>query len=338
MLILQITLFVTFIFLILGYSYMLITPALLVGKTPIIQYVKLLAQTFFTWVLTQGFKTNFKLAQSEQNIGKLINENQDKIDILICNHTSTLDFLIIMSYLQEWEIDSYNFVFKSDILYTPGFGFIMYSSPDIKLNRNWEQDKETLGKQLDKIKQNGKKQVILIFPEGTRLTEKKLSEGQKFSVENSLPVYENLMVPKSKGLWFIVNHLAQTNKLGRIWDISLIFSKFIKKSIGITDIFGKPVGDVNVVWRETKLDFDYTSPDKFKSWLMNLWITKDSIINNWDKIIFNQIYPETKSKTSTKLIIIIILVTTIGLLLNKYTRYYLIVSLILSYLLIIFKL
>jgi len=338
MLIFQITLFVTFVFLILGYSYMLITPGLLIGYIPIIDYVKTLAQSFFTMVLTNGFKTNFKLAESKQNIKKLINEDTDKIDILICNHTSTLDFLIIMAYLQEWEIDSYNFVFKNDIIYTPGFGFIMYASPDIKLNRNWEQDKETLGNQLDKIKTNGKKQVILIFPEGTRLTEKKLREGQDFSKKNNLPVFDNLMVPKSKGLWFITNHLAQTNKLGRIWDVTLIFPQFLKKSIGYADIFGKSIGNINTIWREVKLPENFKDQDNFKKWLMNTWITKDSLMEHHNNIIFNEIYPDTNIKTSTKLLTIIIIIALIGLLFNKYSRYYMLGSLLLSYVLIIFKL
>lgn len=338
MLIFQITLFVTFVFFILGYSYLLITPGLLVGYTPIISYVKTLAQTLFTMILSKGFKTNFKLGETQQNIKQLINENPDKIDIIVCNHTSTLDFLLVMSYLEEFEIDSYNFVFKNEITYTPGFGFIMYANPDIKLNRNWEQDKETLGKQLDKIKTNEKKQVILIFPEGTRLTETKLREGQEFSKLNNLPVFNNLMVPKSKGLWFIINHLNNSGKLGRIWDVTLIFPNYIQKSIKATDIFGKPIGDVNMVWREVNLDLNFKNPDEFKKWLINLWITKDSFIKHHNKLVFNQIYPDKKTKTSNKLLIVILLTVLIGCFFNKYTRYYLLGSLLLSYILIIFKL
>jgi len=338
MLIFQITLFVTFVFLILGYSYLLITPGLFIGYTPIINYVKVIAQSFFTMVLDKGFKTNFKLAETKQDIKKLINSDTDKIDIIVCNHTSTLDFLIMMTYLEELDIQSYNFVLKNEITYTPGFGLIMYASQDVKLNRNWEQDKEILGKQLDKIKTNDKKQVIIIFPEGTRLSEQKLKEGQLFSQSNNLPVYDNLMVPKSKGLWFIVNHLSKSGKLGRIWDTTLIFPNFIKKSIKSSDIFGKPLGDIKTVWREVKLDENFEDQDGFKKWLINLWVTKDSLIKHHDKVIFNQVYPNEKIKTSTKLSLLILFLIIIGLLLNKYGRYYLLGSFLLSYILIIFKL
>ncbi len=338
MLIFQITLFVTFVFFILGYSYLLITPGLLIGSTPIINYVKTLAQSFTSLMLSKGFKTNYKLCETQQNIKQLINENPDKIDVIVCNHTSILDFLLVMSYLEEFEIDSYNFVFKNEILYTPGFGFIMYSCPDIKLNRNWEQDKETLGKQLDKIKSNGKKQVIIIFPEGTRLTETKLKEGQDFSKLNNLPVFDNLMVPKSKGLWFILNHLSETGNLGRIWDVTFILPNYIQKSIKTTDIFTKPIGDVNTIWREVSLNSNFSNPDDFKKWLMNLWVTKDSFIKHHNKLVFNQVYPQEKTKTSNKLLIIILLIGILGCFFNKYTRYYLLGSFLLSYILIIFKL
>lgn len=337
MLIFQITVVVTFIFLILGYSYMLITPALLIGYTPILNYAKQIVNSFFTMLMIKGFKPNFKLAESKQDIKRLINENTDKVDIIVCNHISAFD-LIIASYLKEFGIDSCNCIMKNEIVYTPGIGYILYANTDIKLNRNWEQDKETLGKQLDNIKLNGKKQIIVIFPEGTRLTEQKLKEAQEFSKLNNLPVYENLMVPKSKGLWFIVNKLSETNKLGRIWDVTLVFPKFLQKSMSYSDVFGEQIGDVNAIWREVELDNNYKDPDAFKKWLLNLWITKDSFMKYHEKIIYNQIYPETNIKTSEKLIVIITLLVLFGLLFNKYGRYYLLGSFILSYILILFKL
>ena len=338
MLILQIILFVTFVFLILGYSYMLITPALLIGYTPIITYVKTLAQSFVTQVMISGFKTNFKLAKSDQDIIKLMNENTELIDIIICNHTSTIDFLVIMSYLQHFNIDSYNFVLKNQIIYTPGFGLIMYASPDIKLNRNWDQDKDTMGKQLDKIKLNGSKQVILIFPEGTRLSETKLKEGQDFSIKKNLPVFSNLLVPKSKGLWFIVKHLKDSNKLGRIWDVTLTIPKFIGKTAYSSKIFGKPLGDIYTVWREVTICTDYKDMDKFKKWLIDLWLTKDSFINNYKNLIYEDIQPNNNIKIGANISIIIILIASFWLIINNYGRYYLLFSFLLTYGLIFFKL
>jgi 1-acyl-sn-glycerol-3-phosphate acyltransferase len=76
------------------------------------------------------------MAKTDKNINYLINQNPELIDIVICNHVSTIDFLIVMAYLQKFNISGYNFVLKNEIIYTPGFGFIMYASQDIKLNRN----------------------------------------------------------------------------------------------------------------------------------------------------------------------------------------------------------
>ena len=71
---------------------------------------------------------------------------------------------------------------------------------------------------------------------------------------------------------------------------------------------------------------------------MNLWVEKDSFMTNNENIKFKQLYPESNIKISEKLHVIIILLTFIGLIFNKYGRYYLLVSFILSYVLIIFKL
>ena len=195
-----------------------------------------------------------------------------------------------------------------------------------------------MGKQIDGIKPTGKKQVILIFPEGTRLTEKKLKEAQDFSKSNNLPVFENLMVPKAKGLWFIVNKLAESNKLGKIWDVTIILQEYLKKSIGMSDIFGKKLGDINGIWRQVHLNRNYQDYEEFKKWLIEIWVTKDSFMKHHDKIIFKEINPMASIKNIDKITLIILFTLLLVIILNKYGRYYLLGSFILSYLLIVFKL
>lgn len=329
MIIFQIIIIIIYLFFILGYSYILITPGILFGHTSIISYAKTLTQSF----ATMGLINNFKLGQTMQNIKKLINENTNKIDIIVCNHISIFDFYLLACYLKEFEIDSYNIVLKNELVYFPGLGYMIFANSNIRLYRNWDQDIKKLEKQLNTIKLNGKKQVILIFPEGTRISDQKIKEGQKFSKLNNLPVYENLLVPKSKGLWFIINKLSNTNKLGRIWDVTLI----LPKKLDYSNKLGKSIDDVNAIWREVVLDKNYKDLNIFKSWLINLWVTKDSLIKNHKKIIYNQIYPKLNVKLSEKINIVIILLGFFGLLMNKYGRYYLLCSFILSYILIFYN-
>ena len=341
MILLQITIFITIICMGLCYSYMIITPCLLIGNLPIINYIKILGQSIFTLFILNGFNAKLKLIKQSTNttinINNLINENINLIDIIICNHISAVDIPILITYLKQFNIDSYNFVLKNQIVYTPGLGLIMYSNTDIKVNRNWNEDKKTIGKQLDKIN-NNKKQVIIIFPEGTRLNDKKLKVGQQFSINNKLPVFKNLLVPKLKGLQSIITNLKKTNKLGKIWDTTLIISKYTGKTVHLLDLFGKSIDDIFMEWKQVQLPNNYTNNDIFKNWLFDLWIDKDKLIQNYKQYEYEDINPINNIKISETIFIIITLLISIGFITNKYGRYYLLCSLILAYLLIIFKL
>ena len=203
------------------------------------------------------------------------------------------------------------------------------------MSRNWEKDKHSLANQIDKFETNpnSNKQFIIIFPEGTRSTPKKLEEGQNFSRLNNLPVFDNLLVPKSKGLHFLVNHLNKTNKLGRIWDLTLAIPKFMKQSAYINDVFGKPIGPVYGTIKELKLDFDIQDSELFKSWLLKKWEIKDEFLKNYKKYVYKKLEFNDPKYRHIALIVLICLIFSL-LLGVKYGRCYLIMSIVLSYILI----
>ena len=323
----------------ISYGYLFLTPSVLISKKLANKLSKnciKLSQSFTTIALKDGFKADFHLVSSPNNFKELANQNPELIDILVCNHLSIFDFLIIKSYLQYIGIDSFNYFLKNTINYVPGIGLIMYSSTAIKLFRNWEKDKDNLVNQINKIETgpNSNKQFIIIFPEGTRLTSKKLEECQNFSKSNNLPVYDNLLVPKSKGLHFLVNHLNKTNKLGRIWDLTLAIPKFLGKSAYVNDVFGKPLGPVYGMIKELKIDFDIQDSELFKSWLLEKWKIKDDFLNNYNKYIYKKLEFDPKYR---HIAIIALVCLIFSLFLGfKYGRYYLILSFVISYILIKF--
>lgn len=325
---------------ILAYSCLIALPSRLIRNNSLLDYFKEQGQTFSNLILKYGFQPELYLAKSDENIKEKLNENPELIDIIVSNHVSTIDFLLILGYLSKFNISSYNFVLKNEITYIPGMGLIAYICPDIKLSRNWEQDRDNITNQLDEIIQinrNGKS-IILIFPEGTRFSQEKLTQAQEFSSKNNLPTYDKLLVPKTKGLNLIINHLKQKNKLGRIWDCSLIIQKSFGKSAFLTDLIGKPVGPVFGIFRELKTDFlnkDLPDSEKFKEWFLKNWKLKDNIIQLYENFIYEKIELEIDYLNILMISLIIILFTK--LLFNEYGRYYIIAAIIISYLLIILK-
>lgn len=334
MLFIQISFIVTFIYFIMSYSYMLLTPAFLLSNNSIIQFVKKLGQTLTTLILLHGFKMEPYL--NNNDIGKKMNMNPELVDVIICNHMSEIDWVIVLAYLEHFKIDSYNLVLRKGLIYWPGLGLIVYSNKDILLDRNWELDQKHLTKQINCIQPTGKKEVILIFPEGTRINNNKLILAQKYSKESNIPIFNNLLVPKFKGIYTIINVLASKQMLGRIWDITLIAPKYMRTSFDISDMMGSFFGPIYADIRELTLESNFQNLETFKLWFIKNWQIKDSIIDNYKEKSFEKL----EYNTNYNHLIYITIISTIStlMLMNRFSRYYLMVSIIIAYVIIVFKL
>lgn len=334
----QIIYIVVFCFFMIMYSFLVLTPSVLLKNRNLIRFGRELGQTASNTLLTSGLGCKFYIKDQLDTIISQIHENPDLIDFVFVNHITTIDFLMVASYLQSLKISNFNFILRKGVVYNPMIGMTMFANNDIKLNRKWELDKNIITKQIDKIytslsKEQGK-QIIVIFPEGTRITKTKLEEGQKFSKENNLPIYKNLLVPKTKGSWTVVKHLAESNKLGKIWDITLAIPSIINgRNAHIEDLFSKKIGPVYTDIRELKINDEYKDMDLFKKWVLKQWEDKDDYLSNYSNFNYNRI--EYKDKHYNH-IIFITYMTMLGILMlsNKYTLIYVLFFAILSYIII----
>ena len=82
----------------------------------------------------------------------IINENIDKIDVVISNHIGSLDFLYLASILKQYNIDNYSFIFRKESRYLAGLGFSIYIDSDIIINKKWEEDKKLIANMAEKGK------------------------------------------------------------------------------------------------------------------------------------------------------------------------------------------
>lgn len=323
----QILYLVYFTFWVISYSQLILVPSFVINNKNTAKKIKEDAQQLSTRMLSSAFNANFYLAKTEQNINELINENKELIDIVVCNHVSTIDFLLVLNCLKKFNV-SCSPIIKKPIKYIPGYGFVCHMDNDIVLSRNWERDQRTLGEQINKIHIGNKKQVILIFPEGTRITSAKLKEGQEYSQKNNLPVFNNLLVPRTKGLWYIINHLQESQKLGRIWDMSLAIPKFMGNSAYISDLLGGSLGNIFCIIRELKIKHDKDTVN-FKNIFLKSWKEKDTMLKDYHKFIYDKVDSTNNISNS-----ILLTVFSLAILFSKSGRHYYILTLIVSYMIV----
>ena len=333
----KIIVIVVFIYLILVFANLIILPGIILQNDFLKQIPKQILQTYLACALETFFDLTFYLDSKSEVINK-IHENPDKIDIIVSNHMSTIDFLLITCFLNCLNINSYDFVLREGLLDYPGFGLLIYANKDIKVKRKWDEDKDIINKQVNNIKPNNiNKTVIIIFSEGTRITSDKLEDGQQFSKDNNLPVYNNLMVPKTKGVWAIINNLSKRNILGRIWCSSLIMPEFLGKACYMEDLTSKgSIGNIFILMREMKLTNDFENHELFKKWFLNEWAIKDNNMSNYKSLTYKKL--KSNDNYNHNIIIFLIIFISLLLLIKKNGRNYIILSFIISYIIIYMRL
>jgi 1-acyl-sn-glycerol-3-phosphate acyltransferase len=256
-------------------------------------------------------------------------KSTNKVDIVISNHINTIDFAIYVSLIRAFDQRDIYFLFKKDILFIPGSGFILGTGRDIKLNRKMEDDKENIIRSISKIKEG----LIILMPEGTRFTPEKFEAAQKYSKDNNLYVCRNTLYPKMKGIFTICNILNDSNKLGNIIDFTSFIENIKFKKAYMDVLMKEKLGDTfstinsyNIPKSSLK---DY---DVFKKWFIDtIWKTKDNILDKIDnnKLNYKELVPNMKSY---EYMILIVCVTLFFYLAFHTTGLYVPLSLLISYL------
>ena len=307
------------------YSSFIALPAFLLNKQ---NNIMPLITNNLVLTISEELIHNFKTEIYYNKELNLINK-PNKIDILVLNHPTSFDIFLVYLILKNYKPEDIIFVGKNTISYIPFIGLIYDNH--IKISRDWKDDEELLINQIKKIN-NG---IIVIFPEGTRFDNNKLIEGRKFSEINNYPIYDNLLVPKAKGLWTIYNYLKNANKIGNLYDITIISEKYLKKKAYFKHIIKNPFGNIFVVNREISIDKNIDNYNDFKLWLLNIWSEKDNIINNYKNNNYEKMnFDNYKYNHIYKISVIIIFIYFLTF---KYIRYYLLFALIVSYIIIFYK-
>ncbi|CAG8603388.1 278_t:CDS:2 [Racocetra persica] len=125
----------------------------------------------------------------------------DESAIVISNHQSFSDFYMLHSVaIRRNMLPHVKYFAKDSLKYARiCFSFMVHN------------DESQLKKIFKTIKAYAAPIWIVNFVEGTRLTSKKLLEGQRFAKERGLPILRNLLVPRTKGFVACIRHLRNAH-------------------------------------------------------------------------------------------------------------------------------
>lgn len=154
--------------------------------------------------------------------------------IALCNHRTDLDFvasMVILSYADG--VGSRVIPLMKNVLKLTPPGWICYFTGAFFLKRNWEKDKAYMNTHVrDVVRSIPRPFYIGIFPEGTRITDKKKQAShafaEKFNKANPdatpLPLLDNCLIPRKKGLQFFVQNEHVRSCVRAVYDCTMGYS------------------------------------------------------------------------------------------------------------------
>ncbi|KAJ7340993.1 hypothetical protein JRQ81_004457 [Phrynocephalus forsythii] len=128
--------------------------------------------------------------------------------VIIMNHRTRMDWMFLWNCLLRYSyLRLEKICLKSSLKGIPGFGWAMQVSAFIFIQRKWEEDRHHFENMLDYFCDINEPLQLLIFPEGTDLTDNTKARSNAFAEKNGLQKYEYVLHPRTTGFTFIVERL-----------------------------------------------------------------------------------------------------------------------------------
>ncbi|XP_057353282.1 lysocardiolipin acyltransferase 1 isoform X4 [Manis pentadactyla] len=99
----------------------------------------------------------------------------------------------------------------------------MQAAAYIFIHRKWKDDKGHFEDMIDYFCDIREPLQLLIFPEGTDLTENSKARSNDFAEKNGLQKYEYVLHPRTTGFTFVVDRLREGENLDAVHDITVAY-------------------------------------------------------------------------------------------------------------------
>ena len=247
----------------------LVLPTALIGWLIPLPSVSRTCSSLIDHIYRNAVKLDSFWMQSVVGIELVINgePNTRQTPIVICNHQSWFDIPLIQEVITG-QGPIVKFLIKREIVWVPIIGWVclILNFPRLYRSQN-RADRQSDYSIIQKAsREHGHDSgALLIFPEGTRFTEKKRL-GQQAP-------YQHLLAPRLGGLRIIKEHADQNAGLV---DVTI---NYHKKNVRIWDcLHGDP--------RKITITLDYfelSEIENIETWLNQRWREKDQLLERTDE-------------------------------------------------------
>nr|AZM65192.1 lysophospholipid acyltransferase 1 [Vitellaria paradoxa] len=198
--------------------------------------------------------------------------------LLIANHRTEVDWMYLWDLaLRKRQHGSIKYILKSSLMKLPIFGWVFHIMEFIPVERRWEVDELMMRQMLSTFKDPQDPLWLAVFPEGTDFAEHKCIKSQKYAAENGLPIFQNVLLPKTKGFLACLEELKDS--LDAVYDITIGY-KYRCPSF-LDNAFGVDPSEVHIHVRRIPPSDIPISEDKTGSWLIDTFSLKDQLLSDF---------------------------------------------------------
>ncbi|CAF94227.1 unnamed protein product, partial [Tetraodon nigroviridis] len=207
--------------------------------------------------------------------------------IIILNHNFEIDFLCGWTICERFGVlgvrakcgVSSKVLAKHELLKVPLIGWTWYFLEIVFCKRKWEDDRKTVFKGLERLRDYPECMWFLLYCEGTRFTEKKHQISMQVAESKGLPQLKYHLLPRTKGFTTTLHCLKGTVKA--VYDVTLNFKDNQTPTLlGIVN--GKKYkADMSV--RRFPVEDIPDDEQECAKWLHKLYQEKDALQETYNK-------------------------------------------------------
>jgi 1-acyl-sn-glycerol-3-phosphate acyltransferase len=144
--------------------------------------------------------------------------------IVVINHQSMSDITFLMSFARSKDrLGDMKWFVKKNIKYVPGVGWGLLFLDNFFVERSWTEDRASIESTFKRILEDDIPIWLLTFPEGTRVSEKKVQGARAYAKAKNLEPLSHLLIPRTKGFAASVQGLR--SHIDAVYDLTLGYEK-----------------------------------------------------------------------------------------------------------------
>lgn len=144
--------------------------------------------------------------------------------LIISNHVNEYDFLVFSSLFKNTKtMENLKFVMKPEMKNLPGIYQILDLLDFLTIQRNIAYDSTIIAKYCDNLKNKNKAVNMIIFPEGTIITEDTLKKSNEIRKEKGLDEYKNVLSPRYRGFQIMLDSMKDSH-ITKILDLTFTYT------------------------------------------------------------------------------------------------------------------